>query len=339
MEFRQLEHFIAVAEESSFTRAAQRIGVVQSTLSVSIRSLERELDARLLERTTHRVGLTDAGRALLTEARSALAALDAARDAVAAVQGGVRGTVRIGIMNSLRLVDLASALTRYHRERPLVQIVPRTAAGGSAELVAGVLDGTLDLAFAALPGGYPPGVTARLLASEPLLLALPPGHPLAGRDRIALAELNGERFVDFPAGWGTRASVDRAFERAGLSREIAVEVADIPTAVELVLAGFGCAFLSESAAAGARPVILRPVDPSPSFEVSLITPAGRRLSAAAAGLVDLVTGSDLLGLAALMAQAGRPRRVSVPLASWSWVAAQDASSDRLSCEMVPGSAV
>jgi len=278
MEFRQLEHFIAVAEESSFTRAAQRLGVVQSTLSASMRTLERELGARLLERTTHQVRLTDAGRALLPEARAALAALDAARDAVAAVQGGVRGTVRVGIMNSLRLIDLAALLTRYHRERPLVRIVPDAAPGGSAEL-----------AFAALPGPYPSGLAVVPLASEPLLLACPDDHPLAGRERIALAELNGERFVDFPVGWGTRASVDRVFERAGLAREVAVEVADIPTAVELVRAGFGCAFLRHSLTAGASPVALRPVDPSPVFEVSLITATGRRLSAAAAGLVDLVT--------------------------------------------------
>jgi DNA-binding transcriptional LysR family regulator len=291
MELRQLEHFIAVAEESSFTKAAQRLHVVQSTLSVSIRALERELGAQLLERTTHRVHLTDAGRAVLPEARSALAAVDAARDAVAAVQGGVRGTIRVGIMNSVRLVDLASVLTRYHEERPLVQIVPHTAVGGSVELAAGVLDGTLDLAFTALPGPYPNGLTVAPLASEPLLLACPDDHPYASREHVALAELHGERFVDFPVGWGTRASVDRAFEQAGLLREIAVEVSDVPTAVELVRAGFGCAFLSDSMTAGARRVILRPVDPSPAFEVSLITPASRRMSAAASALVDLLTAS------------------------------------------------
>jgi DNA-binding transcriptional LysR family regulator len=291
MELRQLEHFIAVTEESSFTRAAQRLHVVQSTLSASIRTLERELGAQLLERTTHRVGLTDAGRALLAEARNALAALDAGRDAVAAVQGGVRGTITVGIMNSLRLVDLASVLTRYHQDRPLVQIVPHTAVGGSVKLVAGVLDGSLDLAFTALPGPYPSGLSVRPLASEPLLLACPDDHPLAGRERIALAELNGERFVDFPVGWGIRAIVDRAFEQAGVRREIAVEVSDVPTAVELVRAGFGCAFLSRSLASGAGPVALRGVDPSPVFEVSLVTPAGRQLSAAAAGLVDLLASA------------------------------------------------
>jgi len=291
MEFRQLEHFIAVAEESSFTRAAQRLRVVQSTLSVSIRTLERELRAQLLERTTHRVRLTDAGRALLAEARNALAAVDAARDAVAAVQGGVRGTITVGIMNSLRLIDLASALTRYHRERPLVRIVPHTAGGGSVELVAGVLDGSLDIAFTALPAPYPGGLAVRPLASEPLLLACPDNHPLARREHIAVAELSGEKFVDFPVGWGTRAIVDRTFEQAGVRREIAVEVADVATAVELVRAGFGCAFLGESLAAGAGPVILRPVDPSPVFEVALITPTGRRLSAAATALVELLTAA------------------------------------------------
>ena len=289
MELRQLEHFVAVTEESSFTAAARRLHLAQSTLSVSLRTLEREIGAQLLERTTHRVRLTDAGRALLAEARVALAAVEAGRDAVAAVQGGVRGTVHVGIMNSLRLIDLAAVLTRYHEERPLVQLVPHTVVGGSVELVAGVLDGTLDLALTALPGHYPGGLAVRPLAAEPLMLACPDGHRFAGRERVGLTELDGERYVDFPVGWGTRASVDRAFVQAGLSREITVEVSDVPTAVELVRAGFGCAFLGESLAAGARPVNLVPLDPAPMFEVSLITPTGRRRSAAAGALVDLLT--------------------------------------------------
>lgn len=287
MELRQLEHFIAVAEEGSFTRAGQRLHLVQSTLSVSIRTLERELGGQLFERTTHQVRLTDAGRELLVEARNAMAAVDAARDAVAAVHGGVRGTVHVGIMHSLTLVDLAAVLTRYHEERPQVRIVPHTAPGGSAELAAGVLDGSLDLAFAALPGPYPSGLEVRLLASEPLRLACPEGHPLARRTQIQLADLAGERFVEFPAGWGNRASVDRLFDHAGLHREIAVEVADIPTAAELVRAGFGCAFLAESMTVGARPLPLLSVHPEPMFEVSLITPAARRMSAAARAFVEL----------------------------------------------------
>jgi DNA-binding transcriptional LysR family regulator len=288
MELRHLEHFLAVAEEQSFTRAAARVHLVQSALSVSIRSLERELGARLFDRTTHQVELTDAGHALVPEARRTLAAADAARDAVAAVQGGLRGTVRLGIMHSLSLVDLGGLITTFHQQRPDVQLIPSSAAGGSAELVRGVLDGRLDVAFAALPSDYPAGLSVRRLATESMLLACPPRSPLAKRRSIALDQLDGERFVDFPTGWGTRLSVDRLFHQAGLRREIAVEVADVPNVVELVLAGFGYAFLAPSTVADPRRLTLRRVRPSPEFAVSLITSAELAGSAATRAFVNLV---------------------------------------------------
>jgi DNA-binding transcriptional LysR family regulator len=291
VELRHLEHFLAVAEEHSFTRAAARIHLVQSALSVSIRSLERELGVQLFDRTTHRVELTDAGEALVVEARRTLAAADAARDAVAGVHGGLRGTVRIGIMHSLALIDLAALLTRYHRERPQVRLLPHAAAGGSVELSRDVAQGRLDLAFAALPTGYPPTLSVRTLAAEEMLLACPPDHPFAKRRRIALAELDGERFVDFPAGWGTRISADQLFRDAGLRREIAVEVADVPTVSELVRAGFGFAFLAPSIVPDQRRLVLRRVRPAPDFTVSLVTPDERAPSAATRALIDLVTAT------------------------------------------------
>lgn len=291
MELRHLEQFLAVAEEQSFTRAAARLHVVQSALSVSVRALERELGGRLFDRNTHRVELTDAGRALVPEARRTLAAAEAARDAVAAVHGGVRGSVRIGIMHALSLIDLAALLTRYHRERPQVQLVPRPAQGGSAELAADVEEGRLDLAFAALPGAYPATLSAHLLAAEEMVLACPPGHPLAKRRRIPLADLDGERFVEFPAGWGTRLAADRLFAEAGLQREIAVEVADVPNVTDLVRAGFGFALLPSSMVPASRGLPVRHVRPGPVFRVSLITPKLRPLSAAARALADLVMAS------------------------------------------------
>src|ERR1700756_4296827 len=100
MELRQLAVFVAVAEEGSFTRAADRLNVVQSAVSAAIRNLERELGARLFDRSTHKVALSDAGRVLLPEARTTLAAAAAARDAVDAVEGGVRGTIVLGNMQA-----------------------------------------------------------------------------------------------------------------------------------------------------------------------------------------------------------------------------------------------
>jgi DNA-binding transcriptional LysR family regulator len=179
LELRHLEHFLAVAEEGSFTRAAARVHLVQSALSVSIRSLERDFGVTLFDRTTHHVELTEAGKVLLAEARRTVAAAEATRDAVAAVNDGTRGTIRIGIMQSLTLIDLAALLTRYHRERPKVQILPTPAPGGSSELVRMVADGQLDLAFTALPASYPPSLSVRRLAAEPMVLACAPDHPLA----------------------------------------------------------------------------------------------------------------------------------------------------------------
>jgi DNA-binding transcriptional LysR family regulator len=287
MELRHLEHFLAVAEERSFTRAAARIHLVQSALSVSIRSLERELGARLFDRTTHSVELTDAGAALVVEARLTLAAAEAARDAVAAITGGVRGTVRVGIMR-LGVFDLAGLLTRYHREHPDVRLVPTPADGGSVELARDVAEGRLDVAFVGLPTDYPKGLSVRTIAAEEMLLACPPDHPLARRRLIELPELDGESFVEYPPGWGTRLSVDRLFADAGLQREIAVEVGDVPTVAELVRAGFGFAFVSPSTLPDPRRLVLRHVRPHPEFTVSVVTSTTRRPPAAARAFIDLV---------------------------------------------------
>src|ERR1700738_1080229 len=98
VELRQLATFVAVAEEASFTRAADRLHVVQSAVSAGVRKLEKELGAMLFDRSTHSVKLTDAGHALLPEARATLAAAQAANDAVDEARGGLRGTVVLGTM-------------------------------------------------------------------------------------------------------------------------------------------------------------------------------------------------------------------------------------------------
>src|SRR3954469_507874 len=122
MELRHFEYFVAVAEERSFTRAAARLHVVQSGVSAVIKALERELGAELLERTSKRVALTDAGEALLPRARAALDAARAARGAVDEVRGGVRGTVRIGTLTSVGMIDVPALLGRFHRAYPEVRL-------------------------------------------------------------------------------------------------------------------------------------------------------------------------------------------------------------------------
>src|SRR5690349_16270112 len=169
MELRQLAVFVAVAEEGSFTRAADRLHVVQSAVSAGVRKLEKELGASLFDRSTHSVKLTDPGRALLPEARATLAAAQAARDAVDEARGGLRGTVVLGTMQAqgMRAIDLPGLLAEFRADHPGVAVSVRHS-GGSTEMGRDVRDGRLDLAFVALPGDGPPGVELIPLASEPI---------------------------------------------------------------------------------------------------------------------------------------------------------------------------
>jgi DNA-binding transcriptional LysR family regulator len=287
MELRHLEHFVAVAEERNFTRAARRLHLVQSALSVSIRALERELDTQLFERTTREVRLTDSGRILLPEARRTLEAAASAQAAVIGGQAGLRGTLRLGMMQVISTVDVGSLIARFHRERPLVDIRPRTAPGGSAALIADVRRGTLDAAFVAISGPDQPGLTATTIVSEPVLLGCPPDHPLARRAVVSVSELAGEPFVDFAPGWGTRTLADQLFASAGVERPIGIEVPDASVHASLVRAGLGLAILPETmiADAGLAGVPLRP---TATFRMVFIVDAGRPLSPVTRAFADLV---------------------------------------------------
>lgn len=240
MELRQLEYFVAVAEECHFTRAAKRMHVAQSGLSSSIRSLERELGAALFLRSTRQVELTPAGRALLVEARRALSATDAARDAVAAVQGLIRGSLAVGSLQCLHVVNLPQVLARFHAAHPGVEIGLRH--GGSSELIDQVRAGRLDVAFVAMPARPPDDLRICPLASEPLVLACGLEHRLAGRRQVSIGDLEGESFVDFQPDWGSRDMVDAVLGE----RRIAFQVNDVHSLLDLVTFGLGVALVPQS---------------------------------------------------------------------------------------------
>jgi DNA-binding transcriptional LysR family regulator len=291
VELRQLEHFVAVAEEASFTRAAARVHVGQSAMSVSIRTLERELGVTLFDRTTHQVAMTDAGAALLAEARRTLSSADAARDAVAAVRGVVRGALRVGVMQSMTVVDVASLLAQFHHRHPGVDIHLRPALGGSAALAEDIRHAGLDVGFISLPDRSPPGLSATVLASEPLLLVGAAGSLPPSRSAVALGALARETFVDFPVGWGTRAAVDRAFARAAIERRGTIEVADVSTFVALIRAGLGLGLLPRSMLPRDRRLVVRRVTPEPTWDVMMVRSTDHPPTAAARAFADLVDAS------------------------------------------------
>jgi DNA-binding transcriptional LysR family regulator len=287
VDLRQLEHFVTVADEMHFTRAAERLFISQSGLSASIRALEKELAADLFIRNTRRMELTDAGRALLEESRRTLASAAAARDAVAAVRGLHRGTLRVGTEQCLGFVDVAAELARFHQAHPGVELSVQQA--GSAHLVEEVRLGRLDIAFVAEPAEPPDDVSFLRLASEPMMLVCHPEHPLAGRDQIEWTALAGAAFVDFHPSWGSRRTTDRGFAAAGLSRAVASEVNDVHTLLDLVGHGLGLAVVPGPIArkkAHKLSVVALPPD-APRWDVAIARPDAATTLAAAEFLAPI----------------------------------------------------
>jgi DNA-binding transcriptional LysR family regulator len=294
MELRQLEHFVAIAEEQSFTRAARRLSYVQSALSVSIQALERELGVRLFDRTTHRVVLTDVGAAVLSIATRTLASVDEVRDTADAFQGVIRGTLRIGLMQTFTFVDVPALLGRFHEDHPSVDIQIRPSVGGSAALVEDVRQGAADIAFASLPDDLS-GLAVTPLGEEELLLVGRTDRLPAGRGPIKLQAIGADRFLDFPVGWGVRAVIDHAFADAGLERGIVVEVADTATLVRLVAAGLGMAILPRSLVPEDLSLRTRRLTPTLSWRAVMVLPARRPASTAARALAEIVIDSTHQG--------------------------------------------
>jgi DNA-binding transcriptional LysR family regulator len=290
MELRQLEHFVAIAEEGGFTKAARRLSYVQSALSVSVQALERELGVRLFDRTTHRVTLTAAGEALVPAARRTLAAAEETLDIAAAFKGVLRGTVRVGIMQAFSFIDVSDVLARFHQLHPDVEIKVHPAAGGSAALLAELRQGALDAAFIALIDP-PVGIKTIPLGSEDLVLVAAPGQVPSGPKAVRLDALSDASFVDFPTGWGVRTVVDRAFAAAGIVRRVTMEIADVATCLQLVRAGLGVGLFPPSMIPTDDPHIrARPISPRITWHVVMATPAGR-------------TNATTTALAALVAEA------------------------------------
>lgn len=242
MELRQLEVFLAVVDAGTISAAARRLGTAQSAVSTVLRSLETDLDAVLFTRTSRAALPTDAGRALLPQARRLLAGVAEARAAVREAEDGPSGPLSVGIVTTMHPVDLPRLLQRFTTRHPQVSISMRVFADGSRGLLRALVDGELDVAFLSWPFRPPAAVQLRELVRTSFRLLLPTGHPLASSRPVDLQDLAGERWIDGPPGFGNRLQVDALFERAGARRNVVVEVPDVSTFPAHVAAGLGIAF-------------------------------------------------------------------------------------------------
>jgi DNA-binding transcriptional LysR family regulator len=244
MELRQLEYFVAVAEEANFTRAAERVHISQSGVSAQIQQLERDLGATLIDRSGRTATLTSAGVAALEHARSALASANAVRQAVDEVSGLIRGRLVVGMVTACTIIGLFDALAAFRRAHPGVEII--LIEDNSEKLIESVRTGAADVALVGTAGTSPPGLDALPIVSERLIAAVPASHPLAARRRATLDDISAYPIVSMPQGTGIRTVFDRACAAKGVRPNIALQASAAAAIIDLAVRGLGIAILSES---------------------------------------------------------------------------------------------
>lgn len=246
MEIRQLEYFIAVAEEGSFTRAAQRVHISQSGVSAQIQELERDLGSALIDRSNRAATLTAAGVAALPHARGVVASLDRVRQAVNDVNGLVRGQLTIGMVTACTVTPLFDALADFHRSHPGVELSLQE--DNSDRLVDAVRAGRMDLALVGVAGDPPTDLESSIIVSEGLVAIVADGHPLATKRETTLAALADYPILSLPPGTGVRSVYDRACVAQGRQPRVALAASAPDAVVDLAARGLGVAILSETMA-------------------------------------------------------------------------------------------
>jgi DNA-binding transcriptional LysR family regulator len=246
MELRQLAYFVAIAEERNFTRAAERIPIAQPAISQQIRRLEAELGEPLFLRDRRGIRLTPAGQALLPHARSALQAAEGGRDAVAALTGLLTGRLIVGLVHPLPNRRFVHLLGTFHRTYPQIELT--LLEDQTDALLAALAAGQLHAALIG-QGRYdrpPPDVESLLVAREPVVAAVHPAHPLAGRGQIPLRALREEPMVTLTQASKLRTTLETACHAAGFAPRIAAETSDLGVVAELAAEQVGVAVLPAS---------------------------------------------------------------------------------------------
>jgi DNA-binding transcriptional LysR family regulator len=281
-----LEYFVAVAAELNFSRAAQRIHVVQSALSASVAKLERELGVELFDRSRRQITLTAAGETFLVHAREVLHTAHRARSSVDAFRDQLAGTVTLGTLMSWGTLNLPAALEEFRGANPMVTVRLRQSVTGSAGHLTAIADGEMDLALVSITSPGSQLVALRELMREPMLFVCEADHPLANRRKVELADLAGQDFIQFPPGWGIRQRLDKGFAAAGVQPVSAYEVADYAITAELIRHRLATTILPASVASRFPDLHTIPLRPTMTWTLSIASAASQDANRTINALVD-----------------------------------------------------
>ncbi len=246
MELTPLRSFVAVAREGHMTRAARSLGLTQPAVSGQVARLEEELGTALFHRTPKGMELTAAGAAFLDHVERALVDLDDGVSAVAALQGVQLGTLSLGGGATATTYLLPPLLRTFHERFPGVRLYVREA--GSRAVIEAVQAGELDLGVITVPEEpLPARLVVKPWVDDELVLIVPPGHDLRGKERFRWSDLAGQQLVLFEAGSAVRRRIDGALERAGVVPQIVMELRSLESIQQMVAQGIGAAFVSRFA--------------------------------------------------------------------------------------------
>ncbi|WP_342726309.1 LysR family transcriptional regulator [Bradyrhizobium sp. B097] len=257
IELRQFRQFIAVAEELSFRRAAERLNMAQPPLTATIKRLEDAVGATLIERTNRITRLTEAGRVFLEEARKAVNQAERAVLAAQRAGAGLTGTLRVTFVASAARDILPSILLRFREHYPAVQLELREAM--TAQQITLLGSGESDLGFVIPPLQNAEALNVEVIARSRLVAAVPEAHPLATSEHIALSDLAQDPWILFAArqGPGLHRIILEACAKAGFAPQVGQEAPQMDTIVNLVAGGMGVALVSRALAGRREGVVFR----------------------------------------------------------------------------------
>jgi DNA-binding transcriptional LysR family regulator len=265
-DLRSFRSFVAVAEQRSFGRAAESLHLAQPSLSLQIQKLERDLGVQLFRRTSRRVELTDAGEALLREARALLAQAQVAVDTARNAGRGEIGRLTVGFYDTAPLIIMPALLHRFRTRYPRIHL--RFFENSSREQLAMLARGEIDIGILRGPVADP-AIASRCVATEQLLVAVPEPHALARRDAIEVGALRDEPFVLLPRakGSGLYDEIIMLCRKHGFSPTLAQEANETHTVCGLVAAGIGVSIVPSSVRAlRVRGIAYRPLLPSATIQ-------------------------------------------------------------------------
>lgn len=243
MNLDHLRYFVRLAQVGHYTRASEQLNISQPSLSHAVRQLEEELGVPLFERQGRNTQLTQFGAEFLDCAARTLATLD---EGVTSLRRKARGEglIRLGFLRVLGTEYVPRLAARFLAAHPDRQIQFTFHSGRTQELLEGLADRRYDLVFCSRPAPEL-GLTAVPVRAQELVLIVPPGHPLAGRSGVSLAEAAPYPMVCFSRDSGLRAVVDELFDALGVCPQVAWETEEDQVVAGLVAQGFGIAVVPE----------------------------------------------------------------------------------------------